>query len=89
MNLIHIALLRADAVALGITEIRQFAGALHFQMETVDLNQVQLVEQQSCYRRRLRLDPKEGKLVLKLQLLPEEKPLKAAQALVKALTKES
>ncbi len=89
MNLIHIALLRADAVALGITEIRQFAGALHFQMETVDLNQVQLVEQQSCYRRRLRLDPKEGKLVLKLQLLPEEKPLKAAQALVKALTKET
>ncbi|MBR4308010.1 MAG: transcription-repair coupling factor [Oscillospiraceae bacterium] len=87
MNLIHIALLRGDAATLGITEIRQFSGALHFQMEQVDLDRVEALEKQSLYRRRLSLSAKDGKVVLKLVLREKECPLKSAQLLVKALEK--
>ncbi len=86
-NLIDIALLRAEAAQLGITELRQFGGALHFQMEEVDLDRIEELEKQSIYRKRLSLSAKDGKVMLKLLLADKECPLKKAQALVKALGK--
>ena len=86
-NLINIALLRADAAALGITEIRQFGGALHFRMEQADLDRIEELEKQPAYRRRLSLSAKDGKVTLKLLLSDKDCPLKRARALVKALGK--
>ncbi len=87
LRLIDIALLRSEAAALGISEIRQHSNALHFLMETVDLDQIELVEKQSVYRKRLNLAPKDKKVMLKLLLREQESPLKAAQNLVQALKK--
>ena len=86
-NLINIALLRADAAALGITEIRQFGGALHFRTEQADLDLIEELEKQPAYRRKLSLTAKDGKVTLKLLLSDKDCPLKRARAFVKALGK--
>ena len=88
-NLIDIALLRVQSAAMGITEIRQFSGALHFRLETMELmERVEAVEQQPYFRKRLSLYTKEEKLFMKLLLPRDSKPLKEAQYLIAALGKE-
>ena len=90
INLVDIALLRADAAALGITEIRQFGGALHFRLETMDvLDWIESADQEPYFRKRISVYAKEDKVFIKLLLPKESKPLKEAQALITVLgTKE-
>ena len=88
-NLIDIALLRAQCAALGISEVRQFAGALHFRLETMELlDRVDTTEQIPYFRKRLSLYSKEEKLFMKLLLPKDKSPLKEAQYLISALEKK-
>jgi transcription-repair coupling factor (superfamily II helicase) len=87
-NLIHIALLRGDSAAIGITEIRQFGGALHFRTESVDLDQIEQVEAQPYFRKRVSLYTKEDKVFLKLLLNKNHDPLKEARYFVAAMKKQ-
>ncbi|MBR6825356.1 MAG: transcription-repair coupling factor, partial [Oscillospiraceae bacterium] len=87
-NLIDIALLRSQAAALGITEIRQFAGALHLRVEEPEIiDRVDDTEKLPYFRKRLTLYTKEEKLFMKLLLPKDTKPLKEAQHLINALGK--
>ena len=84
-NLINIALLRAECAALSISEIRQFAGALHFKMETMDLlSKIDEAEQQPYFRKRLSLYTKEESLFVKLLIPKDKDPLKEAKYLMAA-----
>ncbi len=88
INLVDIALLRADAAALGISEIRQFAGALHFHLEDMGpLDRIEAVDREPYFRKRVSVYAKEDKVFLKLLLSKESKPLKEAQYLIAFLGK--
>ena len=92
-NLILIALLRGQCVELGITEVRQYSGALHFKLDNDTIQEdgntlvsdVIQVERHPYFRKRLSLAPKENVLYIKLLLSKEADPLKEAQILIKSL----
>ncbi len=89
LNLMNIALLRADAAKLGISEIRQFGGALHFRMEAPDiLEQVERADREPYFRKRVTVYAKEDKAFLKLLLPKGMDPLKEARYLIDILGKK-
>ena len=84
MNLIAIALLRAKAAAVGISDISQKGRTLRFTLERFVFETVADVCGAEIYRRRLFLSPNSQKPLLTLQLAPGENPLHAAETLLTA-----
>jgi len=80
-NLISVALLRAEAAAVGITDIDQKKGCLLLTVPEFDLRQVSALCGGSKYRGRLLFSPGD-KPYLSLRLKKEEDTLRAARTLV-------
>ena len=80
-NLIAIALLRARAAALGITELVQKEGSLRFSLPQPDFAKVAAVCGLEKYKGRL-LFSAGDKPYLSLRLRKGEDPLKSAQQVV-------
>ena len=87
-NLITVALLRADAANLGVSEITQRGSALLFRLHNFDLKTVAGVCGLDRYRRRL-LFSAGDKPALTLRLKRGEDPLTHARQLVEDLKKQS
>ncbi len=83
MNLIAIALLRADAIGAEISDISQKNGQLQFTTASANLNAVSQVCAAQEFRGRLFFSPKSDKPVILLKLLPDDDPLKLAQRFVR------
>ncbi len=89
IHLMNIALLRAEAARLGISEIRQFAGALHFCIEIPDvLDRVEAADREPYFRKRVSVYSKEDKAFIKVLLPKGNDPLKEAQYLINVLSKK-
>ena len=83
LNLIDIALLRADASRVGITEIRQREGSVWMTLPAVDLRAVSQVCDQKAFRPRASFSA--GRVpMLQIRLRPEEDPLRLSAAAVAA-----
>ena len=81
MNLVAIALLRADASAAGISKIEQKGDQLQITMELLNFPAVSAVCAEAGYKRRIFFSAGE-KPMLTLRLLKQEDPLRAAKTLV-------
>ena len=81
MNLVAIALLRADASAAGISKIEQKGDQLQITMEQLNFPAVSAVCAEAGYKRRIFFSAGE-KPMLTLRLLKQEDPLRAAKTLV-------
>ncbi len=89
-NLVDIALLRVQSASMGISEIRQYGGALHFKLVNPDLvYRIDTVEQHPYFRKRISLYTKEETFYIKVLLPKDSNPLKEAQYVTNALRKES
>ena len=82
MNLVAIALLRADASAAGISKIEQKGDQLQITMEQLNFPAVSAVCAEASYKRRIFFSAGE-KPMLTLRLQKDEDPLRAAKTLVK------
>ncbi len=83
MNLIAIALLRAKAAAIGISDIKQKGRTIEFTLAKFEFEAVAALCGQAAYHKRIFLSPKSDKPLLTLKLAANESPLKAAEALVR------
>ena len=83
MNLISIALLRARAAAMGISDITQKGRTLQFTLAKFSFEAVAAVCALPVYARRMFLAPKSDKPLLTLKLTPGENGLKAAEEFLK------
>ncbi|MBE6928279.1 MAG: transcription-repair coupling factor [Ruminococcaceae bacterium] len=83
MNLIAIALLRAKAAAIGITDISQSGRTVRFVMTKFDFAMVAQLCDLPQFRKRLYLSPKMDKPTLILNLAAGENPLRASEGFVK------
>ena len=84
LNLIDIALLRARAAALGITDLSQKGRTLCFTLSRFAFETLAALCGQAAYQKRIFLSPKADKPILTLSLRAGENPLKAAQELIAA-----
>ena len=84
LNLIDVALLRARAAALAITDISQKGPDLFFTLLALDFEAVSILCQESSMKGRLFVQPK-GKPALRLRLDKGENSLKRAIRLVEIL----
>ena len=83
MNLLAIALLRAKAAALGISDISQKGRTLRFTYAQFSLEAVAAVCGADTYKKRVFFAPNAEKPLLTLNLAAGEDPLRAAQEFVK------
>ena len=83
MNLISIALLRARAAAMGISDISQKGRTLQFTLAKFSFEAVAAVCALPVYARRMFLAPKSEKPLLTLKLAAGENGLKAAEEFLK------
>ena len=83
MNLISIALLRARAAAMGISDITQKGRTLQFTLAKFSFEAVAAVCALPVYARRMFLAPKSEKPLLTLKLAAGENGLKAAEEFLK------
>ena len=83
MNLISIALLRARAVAQGISDISQKGRTIQFTLAKFSFEAVSAVCALPAYQRRVFLSPKTEKPLLTLKLAAGENSLKAAEEFLK------
>ena len=83
MNLIDIALLRARAAALHISDISQKGRTVVFTLESFQFEQISALCALPDYKNRLFLSPKAQKPQLTLKLSAGENSLKSADAFVK------
>ncbi len=83
MNLIDIALLRARAAAIGISDIAQSGRTLRFTLTKFDFAAVAALCDLEALKKRIFLSPKLEKPTLTLHLAANENPLHAAQMLVR------
>ena len=83
MNLLAIALLRAKAAALGISDISQKGRTLRFTYAQFSLEAVAAVCGADAYKKRVFFAPNAEKPLLTLNLAAGEDPLRAAQEFVK------
>ena len=83
MNLISIALLRARAAAMGISDITQKGRTLQFTLAKFSFEAVAAVCALPVYARRMFLAPKSDKPLLTLKLAAGENGLKAAEEFLK------
>ena len=84
MNLIDIALLRAGAAALGVTDLTQKGRTLMLTLSRFEFEAIAALCGQAAYQKRIFLSPKADKPILTLNLRTGENPLKAAQELIGA-----
>ena len=84
LNLIDIALLRARAAALGVTDLSQKGRTICFTLSRFEFEAIAALCGQAAYQKRIFLSPKADKPILTLNLRAGENPLKAAQELVAA-----
>ena len=84
MNLIDIALLRARAAALGVTDLTQKGRTLMLTLSRFEFEAIAALCGQAAYQKRIFLSPKADKPILSLSLRAGENPLKAAQELIAA-----
>ena len=84
MNLIDIALLRAGAAALGVTDLTQKGRTLMLTLSRFEFEAIAALCGQAAYQKRIFLSPKADKPILTLNLRTGENPLKAAQELIAA-----
>ncbi|MDR0890423.1 MAG: transcription-repair coupling factor [Oscillospiraceae bacterium] len=84
MNLIDVALLRAQAAAAGICDIAQKGRTIRYTLENFDFNVVSAVCAQ--YQKRAFLAPNSEKPVLTVNLAAKENPLAAARQFVNMYT---
>ena len=82
-NLISVALLRAQAVKCGVTDMTQKGQDIYFTMASLKLEPVSALFQLPAYRGNLFLAPKTEKPTLRLHLAAGADPLKAARELVR------
>ena len=85
LALLDVALLRAAAVKVGITEITQKETTVHFTMEHMDLQRLAAVCGMKKYRARLRLGAGNTPCVM-LRLQPKEDVLEQCSELIDALS---
>ena len=83
MNLISIALLRARAAAMGVSDITQKGRTLQFTLAKFSFEAVAAVCALPVYARRMFLAPKSDKPLLTLKLAAGENGLKAAEEFLK------
>ena len=83
MNLLAIALLRAKAATLGISDISQKGRTLRFTYAQFSLEAVAAVCGADAYKKRVFFAPNAEKPLLTLNLAAGEDPLRAAQEFVK------
>ena len=84
MNLIDIALLRARAAALGVTDLSQKGRTICLTLSRFEFEAIAALCGQAAYQKRVFLSPKADKPILTLSLRAGENPLKAAQELIAA-----
>ena len=87
LNLIDVALLRAKAAPLAVTDITQKGRDVLFTLLALDFETVSALCAVPALERRLSLHPKSKQPVLRLRLQEGENPLKAAAQLVDAFGK--
>ena len=89
MNLIAIALLRARAAAVGISDISQKGRTIVFTLTKFSVEAVAAICGSESYKKRIFLSPKTEKPTLTLKLAANENPLKAAEAFVRDYSAEA
>ncbi len=88
LNLIDIALLRAEAAARDVKDISQRGRELLFTLRSFSFEEISRLCALPEYKNRLYLAPKANVPILCLKLLQKEDPLKAAQKFFKNYQKE-
>ncbi len=84
LNLIDIALLRARAAALGVTDLSQKGRTILLTLSRFEFEAIAALCGQTAYQKRIFLSPKADKPILTLNLRAGENSLKAAQELIAA-----
>ena len=85
LNLIDVALLRANAAPLAVTDISQRGAEVFFTLIAVDFELVSRLCQTPPFAGRLFLQPKSREPVLRLKLAKGENSLKTAARLIEAM----
>ena len=82
-TLVRIALLRAQAAAIGITEITQKGDRLRLRMDGFDLNRISALYGRSAFKGRVKIDA--GTVpAITLKLRPGADPVDEADAFIRA-----
>ncbi len=82
INLIDIALMRANAKKAGIYDIRQKGGEIHFTMITLDFNAISRISNSSDYKNRIQIVATAKEPTLKLRLSSGIDSLKQAKVFI-------
>jgi len=82
INLIDVALLRANAKKAGICDIRQKGGEIHFTMVALDFNTISIISNSSEYKNRIQLVATAKEPTIKLRLASGIDSLKQAKIFI-------
>ena len=85
LNLIDVALLRAEAAQLGVTDLTQKGQDLFVTFVRLDFQAISAVCADPLYAKRLFIQPKSRTPMLRLRLRPGENSLKQASDLIRSL----
>ena len=85
LNLIDVALLRAEAARLGVTDLTQKGQDLFVTFVRLDFQAISAVCADPLYAKRLFIQPKSRTPMLRLRLRPGENSLKQASDLIRSL----
>ena len=85
LNLIDVALLRAEAAQLGVTDLTQKGQDLFVTFIRLDFQAISAVCADPLYAKRLFIQPKSRTPMLRLRLRPGENSLKQASDLIRSL----
>ena len=89
MNLVDIALLRANAKAMGITDIRQKGGEVQFTLLDLKMEAIHALSLEPQYVNRLSFVPGAKEPILRLKLLSGSDSLKQSKAFMEAYMKHN
>ena len=84
LNLVDIALLRANARQAGITDIRQKGGEVHFTLRDLNADALNAVSTEKAWANRLSFLPGAKEPVLKLKLVTGSNPLHQCKSFLNA-----
>ncbi len=87
LNLVEIALLRANARKISIKEIRQKAGDIHFVMSNLNFEAITSLCAEADYKSRLQFVASAKEPTLRLKLVSGVDPLKQCKVFVERFTK--
>ena len=82
LNLIDIALLRANARACGIQDIKQKAGDVHFTLSNLNFEAVSAICSDAEYSKRVTFLPNAKQPTLRLKLAPKVDSLKQSKVFI-------